>query len=231
MMEFCYNHPDKEAVARCNNCGMPICKTCRVYKGKIICPQCAGLVPSSSHNCYIHPERYANFTCYYCGKPLCNLDKLIVRGSTMSNSGRGVYYFKIWAGCPNHKRCELYIDYKNKKVNYKLKYKEYIKRYKKSRCTECGGKLAIKKIDPRFNFKRFYCKSCGKIYPLLSGIEEFEFLDRKLLKASSTNLELKSRTNSSNTMKCPSCGSEVPDYSNFCKICGEKLIIEEYKSS
>lgn len=220
-MDYCYNHPDKEAVARCNKCGRAICKTCRVYKAKVICPQCAGLIPSSNHHCYNHPERYANFTCYYCGKPLCNLDKLIVQGSTISNSGRGFYYFKVWAGCTNHKRCELYIDYKNKQINYKLNYKRYIKKHKKSRCKECGSKLSIKRLDPRLKYsKRFYCSNCDKIYPFISGIDDFDFLDMKLLEIPNSD---RSDVDSSNTTTCPKCGSELHDYSKYCRICGVRI--------
>ncbi|MFQ6116932.1 MAG: hypothetical protein ACE5LQ_01555 [Candidatus Bipolaricaulia bacterium] len=41
-MEYCYYHPDRSAVARCLECGKPLCGECRVeFEGRSFCRECA----------------------------------------------------------------------------------------------------------------------------------------------------------------------------------------------
>jgi|GEM_PF-3340785 len=41
-MEYCYYHPDRPAVARCLECGKPLCGECRVeLEGRSYCQECA----------------------------------------------------------------------------------------------------------------------------------------------------------------------------------------------
>lgn len=41
-MEYCYYHPDRPAIARCLECGKPLCGECRVeLEGRSYCQECA----------------------------------------------------------------------------------------------------------------------------------------------------------------------------------------------